>query len=111
MPSSSWSRAPAPSIETNWWLELPIFAQLARGACRENFLVLRYDKRGVGQSGGRSERVTLQDYADDLITVVNWLAKRQDVDPNRIVVAGHSEGGAVAMLAAAREDEITHRSS
>ena len=34
---------------------------------RQGFIVLRYDKRGVGQSGGRSERVTLQDYADDLI--------------------------------------------
>ena len=32
----------------------------------QGFVVLRYDKRGVGQSGGRNERVTLQDYADDL---------------------------------------------
>ena len=39
----------------------------SRGALAEQgFVVLRYDKRGVGQSGGRSERVTLQDYADDL---------------------------------------------
>lgn len=86
---------------------IPVFAQLARGLADQGFLVLRYDKRGVGQSGGRSERVTLQDYADDLITVVKWLAKRKDVDPKRIVVAGHSEGGAVAMLAAAREEQIS----
>ena len=69
--------------------------------------MLRYDKRGVGQSGGRSERATLQDYADDLIAAVKWLAKRQDIDPKRIAVAGHSEGGAVAMLAAAREKKIS----
>ena len=31
------------------------------------FMVLRYDKRGVGQSGGRIEAATLQDYADDVI--------------------------------------------
>ena len=86
---------------------VPIFAQLARGLAEQGFLVLRYDKRGVGQSGGRSERVTLQDYADDLITVAKWLAKRKDVDPKRITVAGHSEGGAVAMLAGAREDQIS----
>jgi len=86
---------------------VPIFAQLARGLADQGFVVLRYDKRGVGQSGGRSERVTLQDYADDLITVVKWLAKRKDVDPKRIAVAGHSEGGAVAMLAAAREEQIS----
>ena len=85
---------------------IPIFAQLAGALAEQGFVVLRYDKRGVGQSGGRSERVTLQDYADDLITTVKWLAKRKDIDPRRITVAGHSEGGAVAMLAAAREKQI-----
>jgi hypothetical protein len=86
---------------------VPIFAQLARGLADQGFLVIRYDKRGVGQSGGRNERVTLQDYADDLITVVKWLEKRKDIDPKHITVAGHSEGGAVGMLAAAREDTIS----
>lgn len=85
---------------------IPIFAQLAGSLAEQGFVVLRYDKRGVGQSGGRSERVTLQDYADDLTTAVKWLAKRKDIDPRRIAVAGHSEGGAVAMLAAAREKQI-----
>lgn len=86
--------------------DIPIFAQIARALAEEGFVVLRYDKRGVGQSGGRSERVTLQDYADDLVTTVKWLSKRSDIDPRRIAVVGHSEGGAVAMLAAAREEKI-----
>ena len=85
---------------------IPIFTQLAQGLADHGFLVLRYDKRGVGQSGGRTERVTLQDYADDLITVTRWLERRDDVDRNSITVVGHSEGGAVAMLAAARERRI-----
>jgi pimeloyl-ACP methyl ester carboxylesterase len=85
---------------------IPIFAQLAGSLAEQGFVVLRYDKRGVGQSGGRNERVTLQDYADDLITTVKWLGKRKDIDPRHITVAGHSEGGAVAMLAAAREKKI-----
>ena len=85
---------------------IPIFAQIAAGLADQGFVVLRYDKRGVGQSGGRNERVTIQDYADDLITTVRWLAKREDIDPKHIAVAGHSEGGAVAMLAAEREDRI-----
>ncbi len=84
---------------------IPIFAQIAGALAKEGFVVLRYDKRGVGQSGGRSERATIEDYADDLRTAVNWLSKRQDIDPRRIAVAGHSEGGAVAMLAA-REKKI-----
>jgi pimeloyl-ACP methyl ester carboxylesterase len=85
---------------------IPIFAQLAGSLAAQGFIVLRYDKRGVGQSGGRSERATLQDYADDLISAIRWMAGRPDVDPRRIAVAGHSEGGAVAMLAAARENKI-----
>jgi pimeloyl-ACP methyl ester carboxylesterase len=85
---------------------IPIFAQLAGALAQKGFVVLRYDKRGVGQSGGRSERVTIQDYADDLVTAVKWLEKRDDVDEKRLAVAGHSEGGAVAMLAAGKEKKI-----
>ncbi len=67
---------------------IPIFAQLAGSLAQEGFVVLRYDKRGIGQSGGRSERATLQDYADDLTAAVKWLAKRKDIDPKRIAVVG-----------------------
>jgi pimeloyl-ACP methyl ester carboxylesterase len=84
----------------------PIFAQLAGALAQQGFAVLRYDKRGIGQSGGRSERATLQDYADDLNAAIKWMSKRRDFDSRRIAVVGHSEGGAVAMLAAAREKKI-----
>jgi len=85
---------------------IPIFSQLAGSLASQGFIVLRYDKRGVGQSGGRTETATLQDYAEDLIAVVKWMEKRDDVDRRRLAVAGHSEGAAVAMLAAAREKKI-----
>ena len=74
---------------------IPILSQLAGALAQHGFLVLRYDKRAVGQSGGRSETVTQADYADDLIAIVKWLAKRDDVDSRRIAVAGHSEGGTI----------------
>jgi alpha-beta hydrolase superfamily lysophospholipase len=85
---------------------IPIFTQLAGELAKRGFMVLRYDKRGVGQSGGRTETATLQDYADDLVAIVRWLDKRDDVDEKRLAIAGHSEGGAIAMLAAAREKKI-----
>lgn len=85
---------------------IPLFAQLAGQLAERDFVVLRYDKRGTGQSGGRIERVTLQDYADDVTAAVRWMAKRKDVDEQRIFVAGHSEGASVAMLAAAAEKKI-----
>jgi pimeloyl-ACP methyl ester carboxylesterase len=86
---------------------IPIFGQLAGALADAGHLVLRYDKRGVGQSGGREESATISDYAEDVRAAVRWLEKRRDVDPRRITVAGHSEGAWVAMLAATREKKIT----
>jgi uncharacterized protein len=86
---------------------IPLYAQLAGQLANLGFAVLRYDKRGVGQSGGRTETVTLGEYAEDVIAGVKWLAKRKDVDNRRIFVVGHSEGASVAMLAAAREKRIS----
>ena len=85
---------------------IPILGQLAGSLAQAGFLVVRYDKRGNGQSGGRAESATLNDYADDARTVVNWLSRRRDVDSKRIAVIGHSEGGWVALLAASREGKI-----
>ena len=70
---------------------------------------MRYDKRGYGQSGGRAESATIQDYAEDVRAVVRWLLQRKDVDPKRIAVVGHSEGAWVALLAASRERRIGAR--
>ena len=85
---------------------IPIFGQLSSALADAGYLVLRYDKRGTGQSGGRLEAVTLTDYAEDVRSIVAWLADRKDVDKSRIVAVGHSEGGWVALLAASREKRI-----
>jgi pimeloyl-ACP methyl ester carboxylesterase len=85
---------------------IPVFAQLAKSLADSGHVVLRYDRRGAGQSGGRTETVTLGDYADDAAAAVKWLSKRDDVDKKRIVVAGLGDGGAVALLAAAREGDV-----
>jgi pimeloyl-ACP methyl ester carboxylesterase len=83
---------------------IPVFGQLAKGLVEAGFVVVRYDKRGVGQSGGRAESATLADYAEDARAIVRWLERQADVDRNRIAVVGHSEGAAVAMILASRED-------
>jgi pimeloyl-ACP methyl ester carboxylesterase len=82
---------------------IPLFGYIARDLVAAGFFVVRYDKRGIGQSGGRSESVTLSDYAEDARSIVEWLKKRKDVDKKRIAIVGHSEGGLVALQAAARE--------
>jgi alpha-beta hydrolase superfamily lysophospholipase len=85
---------------------LPIFGLLAGPLADAGYYVLRYDKRGVGQSGGRGETATLQDFAEDVRGAVKFLRERRDVDPKRVVLFGHSEGGLVALLAASRDDDI-----
>jgi hypothetical protein len=85
---------------------IPTLAQLAGAMASAGFLAVRYDKRGFGQSGGRAESATIQDYAEDVRAVVRWLLQRKDVDPKRIALVGHGEGAWIALLAAAREKRI-----
>jgi pimeloyl-ACP methyl ester carboxylesterase len=85
---------------------IPVMGQLAGELADAGFLVVRYDKRGIGQSGGRAETAGLSDFAEDLVAVVKAVSARKDVDPKQIAVVGHSEGGSTALLAAAEERRI-----
>ena len=82
---------------------IPVFGHLARDLVAAGFAVVRYDKRGVGQSGGRAESATIADYAEDARQALLWLEKQKGIDKDRIALVGHSEGGLVAMLTAGRE--------
>ena len=83
-----------------------IFSQLAGSIAEAGYLVVRYDKRGTGQSGGRTEVATLGDFAEDVRAIVQFLRARKEVDDNRIAVFGYSEGAAVGLIAADRERRI-----
>jgi pimeloyl-ACP methyl ester carboxylesterase len=85
---------------------IPILGEIAGALADAGFLVVRYDKRGIGQSGGRAESASLADYADDVRAAIKALADRKDVDPKRIAVVGHSEGGLVSLMAAAKDKRI-----
>jgi alpha-beta hydrolase superfamily lysophospholipase len=85
---------------------IPVLGEIANALADAGFIVVRYDKRGIGQSGGRAEAATLSDYADDARAAVKWLAERKDVDPKRLAIVGHSEGGLVAMIAAGKDKRI-----
>jgi pimeloyl-ACP methyl ester carboxylesterase len=85
---------------------IPILGEIAGALADAGFLVVRYDKRGIGQSGGRAESAGLADYAEDVRAAIKVLGRRKDVDVKRIAVIGHSEGGSVALIVAAKEKGI-----
>lgn len=68
---------------------------------REGFLVLRVDDRGAGQSTGPVENLTFDDLVADGRRALGFLRARDDVDPARIALLGHSEGGVSAPILAA----------
>jgi len=86
---------------------IPILGQLAGALADAGFLVVRYDRRGTGQSGGRPEAVTLADHAEDERAAVRYLASRKDVDGHQIALVGHAEGGLVALMTAAAEKRVS----
>jgi len=69
-------------------------------------MVGRYEKRAVGQSGGRAEQAGIEDYANDLRAVVKYLTRRKDVDKKRIAAAGYAEGGWTVLSAASEDKSI-----
>ena len=85
---------------------IPILGQLAGALADAGFLVVRYDKRGIGQSGGRPDAVTFTDHSEDQRAAVKYLASRKDVDDRRIAVVGHGEGGLVSLMTAGAEKRV-----
>jgi hypothetical protein len=73
---------------------------------RRGIVVLLYDKRGVGQSTGEWQGATLDELASDALAGVDLLRGRPEVDASRVGVAGRSQGGQLALLAAARAARV-----
>ncbi len=66
---------------------------------------LVYDKRGTGRSGG-AYTFDYQQLARDAVAAVRLLRARPEIDPGRIGLAGYSQGGWVAPLAASLSDDV-----
>jgi pimeloyl-ACP methyl ester carboxylesterase len=73
---------------------------------RNGIAVLRYDDRGVGQSQNSSSPSTSADFAIDVESAFNYLKTNPKINPKVIGLAGHSEGGLIAPMAAAADDGI-----
>jgi hypothetical protein len=82
------------------------FKEMAMFLSENGFATIRYDKRGVGQSGGDFLASGLYDFARDAESVFNYLKSREEVDSSKIFLIGHSYGGKVATMVSSRHPEV-----
>lgn len=82
------------------------FLVIADHFAKQGIAVLRYDERGVGKSTGDFTTATSKDFADDVEELLDWLKEQPKIDSDRLVLIGHSEGGIVGPMVAARRDDV-----
>lgn len=80
------------------------YKMLGEALAEGGYAVMRYDKRAIGLSPIPAEDVpnlVFEDYIDDARTCVEYLRKEGFA---KVIVAGHSEGGLIALALAADEE-------
>lgn len=82
------------------------FLVLSDYLTRQGIAVLRVDDRGIGGSTGNVSQDTTEDFAGDVLTGVEYLKSRKEINPSRIGLIGHSEGGLIAPLVAVKSPDI-----
>jgi alpha/beta superfamily hydrolase len=76
---------------------LEFYKKFAEEVCKQGFVSLLFDFRGVGKSTGTFDYGVEEQ--QDVRCALDWLASRKEVLPNEIFVVGHSLGGAVSIRA------------
>lgn len=79
--------------------QMNIYKQLAELLSSLGFVTIRYDKRGVAKSKGDAYKTGMLDLVHDVISQVEFLKTLSYVDPDRIVLLGHSEGCILTTIA------------
>lgn len=82
------------------------FRQIADALGRRGIAVLRMDDRGVGETPAGPPNPTSADFADDTRAALAYLRSRADIDPARLGLIGHSEGGIIAPMVAATDTAL-----
>jgi len=82
------------------------FLILADYLTRNGIAVLRLDDRGVGGTDLGSLSATSENFVEDVLAGVNFLKQRKDINPKMIGLIGHSEGGMIAPMLAARSNDV-----
>ena len=73
---------------------------------RHGIAVLRYDDRGIGGSTGEVENATSMDFSYDAEAAFDYLRNRKEINATKVGILGHSEGGVINFMVAARRPEV-----
>lgn len=73
---------------------------------REGFAVLRMDDRGIGESTGSKASSGYEQLIGDVLEGIRYLRNHKNIDSERIGIMGHSQGGVLAPIAAARSRDV-----
>jgi len=82
------------------------FLVIADYLTRRGIAVLRYDDRGTAQSTGNFATSTTADFAADAESAIAYLKTRKEINKKKIGLIGHSEGGVIAPMIAARSNDV-----
>ena len=83
-----------------------MFESIATYLPKYGYCVLRFDKRGVGTSGGEASLATPDSELEDLTAALNFLRSQNNVNTNRISLIAHSEGALDALRLSAENPDI-----
>ncbi len=83
------------------------FLVLADYLTKSGIAVLRYDDRGVAESEGKFMGATSEDFASDAAAALAFLKTHPNIDHSQLGVVGHSEGGLIAPMLAAKDKDIS----
>lgn len=83
-----------------------LFVKAARALAAAGSYVLRFDYGGCGESDGNYGELGLESMIAQTRTAIDYVASMDAVDPQRIVLLGHSLGGATALLTAVRDRRV-----
>lgn len=83
-----------------------LYKDIAALFAEQEYVTLRYDKRGTGKSGGEYLSTGLWDLVLDVEASFSFLQQHPQVDSSKIVLAGHSEGTIIVTAVAERQEQV-----
>ncbi|WP_033543488.1 alpha/beta hydrolase family protein [Planococcus sp. CAU13] len=77
-------------------MKMNLYKDLADFLTGQGFVTLRYDKRGINKSTGKFLEAGISDFIDDGAAALRFLKDHPNVDSEKVVILGHSEGALMA---------------